>query len=269
MDKNIKLAVIIFVVLVFLFVFCGIAFNQVFRYISYSFYKNTKQYTQVDNVVKKLEMGKEKDLIGYVRSTDYTQVKKTILFFGGSKEIAYNAVSDYGKVFDDYVFISVDYPGSQESKGSMNLQTMQEAALRLYDYIVDLDYIDKDDIYIMGSSYGTGIATYLASERECKKLVLVTPYRDVFDLYNAIIPIFNSPFGWFITDNINTKEYAQSVAEPTLIITSDSDGTLDRSISYSLVNYFNDARVTEFQGINHVGYLKDEGVVTTIKSFCE
>lgn len=268
MDKNIKLAMIGVVVLVGLFILCGIAFNQVFRYISYSFYKNTVQYSQVDNSVRKLEIGKEKDLIGYVRSTDYTQAKKTILFFGGSEEIAYNAVLDYGKVFDDYAFISVDYPGSQESKGSMNLQTMQEAALRLYDYIVDLDYIDKDNIYIMGNSYGTGIATYLASERDAKKLVLVTPYRDVFDLYNAIIPIFNSPFGWFITDNINTKEYAKSVSEPTMIITSDSDGTLDRSISYSLVNYFSNARVTEFQGIIHSGYLKDEGVVSTIKSFC-
>jgi uncharacterized protein len=269
MDKNIKLAMISAVILVALFVFFGIAFNQVFRYISYSFYKNTKQYTEVDDAVRKLEIGEEKDLIGYARSTDYTQAKKTILFFGGSKEIAYNAVLDCGKVFDDYTFVSVDYPGSQESKGSMNLQTMQEAALRLYDYIADLDYIDKDNIYIMGNSYGTGIATYLASEKGCKKLVLITPYRDVFDLYNAIIPIFNSPLGWFITDNINTKEYAQSVAEPTLIITSDSDGTLDRSISYSLVNYFKDARVTEFQGIKHVGYLKDEGVVSTIKSFCE
>ncbi|MPN42174.1 hypothetical protein SDC9_189730 [bioreactor metagenome] len=100
-------------------------------------------------------------------------------------------------------------------------------------------------------------------------MVLVTPYRDVFDLYNAIIPIFNSPLGWFITDNINTKEYAKSVSEPTMIITSDSDGTLDRSISYSLVDYFSDARVTEFQGIIHSGYLKDEGVISTIKGFCD
>lgn len=267
MDKNLKLAMIGVVVLVGLFVLCGIAFNQVFRYISYSFYKNVEQYTEADNAVKKLEIGKEKDLIGYVRSSDYSQAKKTILFFGGSKEIAYNAVLDYGKVFDDYVFVSVDYPGSQESQGSMNLRTMQEAALKFYDYIVDLDYIDKDHIYIMGNSYGTGIATYLASERDAQKLVLVTPYRDVFDLYNAIIPIFNSPLGWFITDNIDTKEYAKSVSAPTLTITSDADGTLDRSISYSLANYFSDARVTEFQGIKHGTYLNDKDVVLTIKNF--
>lgn len=269
MDKNVKLIMIGVGLLVGLFVFCGIAFNQVFRCISYSFYKNEKQYAEVDDAVKKLEIGKEKDLIGYIRSTNYTQAKKTIIFFGGSKEIAYNAVLDYGKIFDDYVFVSVDYPGSQESQGSTNLETMQEAALRLYDYIVDLDYIDKDNIYVMGNSYGTGIATYLASKRDCNKLVLITPYRDVFDLYNAIIPIFNSPFGWFITDNINTKEYAKSVTKPTLIITSDSDGTLDRSISYSLANYFSNANVVEFKGIKHTEYLKNEDVILTIKNFCE
>jgi uncharacterized protein len=270
MGKYVRLPIIVVIVLVGLFVLCGIAFNQVFRYISYSFYKKTEQYTEVDDTVKKLEIGEEKDLIGYVRSTDYTEAKKTIIFFGGSKEIAYNAVLDYGKVFNEYAFVCVDYPGSQESQGSMNLGTMQKAALRLYDYIVDLNYIDKDNIYVIGNSYGTGIATYLASKRDCNKLVLITPYRDVYDLYNAIIPIFNSPFGWFITDNINTKEYAKSVTEQTLIITSDSDGgTLDSSISYSLADYFSDASVTEFKGIEHAGYLKNEKVVLAIKNFCE
>jgi hypothetical protein len=100
-------------------------------------------------------------------------------------------------------------------------------------------------------------------------LVLVAPYRDVYDLYNAIIPVFNSPFGWFITDNINTKEYAKSVTAKTLIITSDSDTTISSSIPYSLANYFSNASVTEFTGIKHEEYWSDKDVVSTIISFCE
>lgn len=269
MSKPVKVTVIIVIVLLVLFVACGIAFNLIFRQISYSFYKNAKQSTDVDEQIKKLEIGENKDLVGYIRCSDYTKANKTIIYFGGSGEIAYNAVLNYGKVFKDYTFVCVDYPGSQQSQGSMNLDTMQEAAIKLYDYIASLDYIDKDKIYVAGYSYGTGIAAYLASKRDCAGLVLVAPYRDIFDLYNAIIPVFNSPLGWFITDNINTKEYAKSVTAKTLIITSDSDTTINSSIPHSLAGYFSDASVTQFTGIKHEEYMSDKDVVSTLISFCK
>ena len=265
MSKFIKITLIIFVI----FIVCGISFNLIFRFISYSFYKHAKKSTEIDETIKKLEIGNDKDLIGYIRSSDYTKAKKTIIYFGGSEEIAYNATLKYSKIFKDYTLASVDYPGSQESKGSMNLKTMQEAALKLYDYVINLDCVDRNTIYIVGYSYGTGIATYLASKRDCSGLVLVAPYRDVYDLYNAIIPVFNSPFGWFITDNINTKEYAKSVKAKTLIITSDSDRTIKSSIPYSLSSYFKDADVAKFKGLDHPGYWSDRDVVSTVINFCK
>jgi pimeloyl-ACP methyl ester carboxylesterase len=146
---------------------------------------------------------------------------------------------------------------------------MQKASVKLYDYIINLDYVDKNNVYIIGHSYGTGMATYLASERDCAGLVLLAPYRDVYDLYNAIIPIFNSPFGWFITDNINTKEYAKSVKAKTLIITSDSDTTIKSSIPYSLANYLSNASVTEFKGIKHEEYWSYKDVVSAVLNFCQ
>lgn len=269
MNKYIKVPIIIVTVLLTLFVICGISFNLIFKYISYSFYRNAKQSTKADETIKKLEIGKDKNLIGYVRSTDYTKAKKTIIYFGGSGEIAYNAVLKYGEIFKDYTFVCVDYPGIQQSQGSMNLVTMQESAVNLYDYIVNLNYVDRNNIYVIGYSYGTGIAAYLASERNSAGLTLIAPYRDVFDLYNSIIPIFNSPFGWFITDNINTKEYAKSVKAKTLIITSDSDKTITSSIPYSLANYFSNASVIKFKGITHDAYWSRTEVVSTIKGFCK
>jgi uncharacterized protein len=269
MGKNIKAVIIIFIVLVVLFVVCGIAFNLIFRYISYSFYKNPKQSTEVDDKIKKLEIGGDKNLIGYERCTDYTKAKKTIIYFGGSGEIAYNAVLKYGEIFKDYTLVSVDYPGSQESKGSMNLKTMQAAAVKLYDYIINMNNVDKDNIYVIGYSYGTGMATYLASQRNCTGLVLVAPYCEIRDLYNAIIPVFYSPLGWFVTDNIKTKDYAKSVKAKTLIITSDGDKTINRSIPYSLADYFNNAKVTEFEGISHEKYWLHKDVVATVLNFCE
>lgn len=269
MNNYIKGAIIILIVISILFVVCGISFNLIFRHIAYSFYKNPKQSAEVDDKIRKLKIGTNKSLIGYERSTDYSKIKKTIIYFGGSEEIAYNAVLKYGRIFSDYTLISVDYPGSQESKGSMNLKTMQEAAVKLYDYVIGLNNVDKDNIYVIGYSYGTGMAAYLASQRNCKGLALVAPYCEVRDLYNAIIPIFYSPLGWFVTDNIKTKEYAKSVRAKTLIITSDGDKTIKKSIPYSLADYFSNARVVEFKGISHEKYWSNKDVVSTIISFCE
>lgn len=212
-------------------------------------------------------MGDTKALVGYLHTTNVSVANKTVIYFGGSGEIAYNAVIDKRNIFHGYTFACIDYPGSQESSGTMNLKSMQKAALNLYDYIVDLNCVDKANIFVIGYSYGTGIATYLASKRICKKLVLIAPYRDVIDLYNKIIPIFHSPFGWFITDNMKTKEYAKSVEAKTLIITSDKDKTLKSSISYSLAHYFKDANVVEMNGIKHEEYWLKKQVALTIHKF--
>ncbi|GAA0383704.1 alpha/beta fold hydrolase [Paenibacillus motobuensis] len=266
MEKYAKATSVIVILAVVLFVVCGISFNLIFRHISYSFYKNAEPSTTRDTSISRLEIGVNKDLIGYIRKGE---ANRTILYFGGSGEIAYNAVLKYGEIFKDYTLVSVDYPGSQESKGFMNLETMQEAAVRLYDYVLDLDSAAKDNIYVVGYSYGTGIAAYLASQRDCVGLVLVAPYRNVIDLYNAIIPVFHSPFGWFITDNINTKEYAKTVSARTLIITSNSDTTIKSSISYSLADDFSHASVSEFSGLKHEEYWSNPEVISTILSFCE
>ncbi len=222
-----------------------------------------------DNAIHKLEMGENNELVGFVRSENYEEARKTIIYFGGTGEIAYNAVASTGRSFDDYVFVSVDFPGSQESEGKINLESIQYAATAAYDAVSTLDYVDKENIFVLGFSYGTGIATYLASERDCAKLVLISPYRDFVDLYNLVFPIFNSPFAWFITDNIDTKSYAENVEESTLIITSDSDGVLDSSKAKSLAENFETVRVKEFTGIKHQLYFTYEEVPEEVIGFCQ
>ena len=113
--------------------------------------------------------------------------------------IAYNTVGMYGGRFD-CPFLSVDYYGTQDSKGKMNLNTMKQSAEELYDYAAEM-YSGKD-IYIFGHSYGCGMAAYLASVRECKHLVLASGYRTSADMYNRIIPIFWGPFTVFIKNSI-------------------------------------------------------------------
>jgi hypothetical protein len=54
------------------------------------------------------------------------------------------------------------------------------------------------------------MADYLASEKQCDSLILLTACRDLSDLYNKITPIFWGPFKIFISNNIEVKEYAKT-----------------------------------------------------------
>lgn len=243
----------------------GIGFNYIMRFISYSFYKRAIRNEMVDERIRRIEIGNS--LFGYVSSKDFQEKKKVILYFGGSGEIAYNAVLTYGDLFNNYIFACVDYEGTQESKGKMNLKTMQESALKLYDYIIKEDYVDTSSIFVIGYSYGSGIATFLSSKRECEKLVLIAAFRDLCDLYNKILPVFYGPLRIFVSDNISTKTYASDVQGDVLLITSDGDRTINRKIPKALSGYFKNVCVKEFSGISHQDYWKNEDVVSCIHDF--
>ena len=149
------------------------------------------------------------------------------------------------KIYLECPFLAVDYYGTQDSKGNMNLQTMKKSATELYDWAQE-EY-PQSEIVIMGHSYGAGMATYLASVRKCKTLVLAAGYRDISDLYNKMIPIFRGPLKVFISNNIKTSEYAKSVTSPVYIIGSKADRTLGESLQEKLSDCFENSELKIFK----------------------
>lgn len=236
----------------------GFSCNFIMQTISYSFYKNAKQMKDI--LFEPAQILFNNDLVGYGYNLDVDS-DRVILFFGGSNYIAYNSVGKFGGIYD-CPFISSDYYGSQESKGKMNLKTMQQTAMDLYDWVVK-NYPNKK-IVIMGHSYGTGIATYLASVKECETLILIAAYRDLSDLYNKIIPIFWGPIKVFISNNIKAGEYANHINCDTYIIGSTSDKTLDVGLQKKVKECFNNAHIKIFEDIEHENYLMDESVTQFI-----
>ncbi len=267
MKKPRKALIAIPVALAVFFVANGMASNLIFKHIAFSMFDNVEKISATDSSIVQLNIGQ---LVGYARSTDFTAPKKAIIYFGGAGEISYNSMIKHLGNFDDFVFISVDYPGTQDSGGEMTLEEMQLATMQIYDYSKMLDYVKSDEIYIVGYSYGTGMATYLASKRDCSGLVLISPYRDLLDLYDSRVPLYSKIFKDFVTDNIDTKTYAPDVLSKTLIITSEDDETFSPQIANSLAERFNDnAEVFSYDDINHAEYLMDQRVILQINEFCK
>lgn len=120
--------------------------NFVMQTISYSFYKNAKQMKEISVTPEYIQFSEKLSGYGYNLKNESDNI---ILFFGGSNYIAYNSVGCFGGDFN-CPFISADFYGSQNSKGKMNLKSMQNSAIDLYDW-AKINYPDKK-IVVMGFS---------------------------------------------------------------------------------------------------------------------
>ncbi|HQC55015.1 MAG TPA: alpha/beta hydrolase [Clostridia bacterium] len=256
--KIIVVRVILKVILAILLL--GFGSNILIRTISYSFYKGNKNKSEVTISPHKLTYAENLTGYGYNLENESDSV---ILCFGGSFYVAYNTVGMFAPYYDT-PFLSVDYYGTQESKGKMNLKTMKASAEGLYDYVVQ-KYSGRK-IIIIGHSYGCGMAAYLASVRECSHLYLASGYRDLADIYNKIMPIFWGPLKIFISDNMDIKSYAEKTTCPVTVIGSEKDKTLSSKLQGKVAECYKNATLKIFDDIEHEHYLKDERVVSLIKA---
>ena len=74
-----------------------------------------------------------------------------------------------------------DYPGFGKSRGERNEKKLYSQAWQVY-RLVNSAY-HSDSIILYGKSFGTGLATYIASGNHCRELILETPYYSIPALF--------------------------------------------------------------------------------------
>lgn len=166
----------------------------------------------------------ENDTINLVdcASTD-TVTRGVVLYFHGNKR----NISWYAKYIPyftrhGYQVLMIDYPGYGKSTGKLTEKKLYDWALQAYKLAIKR--FAADSIIIYGKSMGTGIAAYLASKRDCKKLILETPYYDFPSVIKHYLPIY--PVNWMLRYKIPTHEYLQNVRAPVTIFHGTSDWTV-------------------------------------------
>ena len=117
-----------------------------------------------------------------------------------------------------------DYPGFGKSVGERNEKILYRQAEQVYKMAASK--YKKDSIIIYGKSFGTGIASYLASVYEVRQLILETPYYSVPDLFGCYAFIY--PTTRMSNYKIPTNEYLPDVKVPITIF----HGTGDWVIPY-------------------------------------
>lgn len=177
----------------------------------------------------------EKDtinLIDFDRTAD--TARGVVLYFHGNKR----NISWYAKYIPyftkhGYEVMMIDYPGYGKSTGKLTEQKLHDWALQVYKMAIKK--FPAEQIIIYGKSMGTGIAAELASKRDCKRLILETPYYDFPSVVRDYLPIY--PVSWMLHYQIPTWEYIQNVNAPITIFHGTSDWT---------VRYNNSKRLSKF-----------------------
>ncbi len=102
---------------------------------------------------------------------------------------------------------------------------MYEQALQVYKRA--RQFYEAKDIIIYGKSMGTGVAVQLASVRDCKRLILETPYNSMRSLVGIYLWMY--PLKSILKYQFPSNEYMKKVTAPVTIF----HGTDDRVIPYS------------------------------------
>lgn len=119
----------------------------------------------------------------------------------------------------------LDYPGFGKSTGVFNEQ-------RLYDYALVFYQLARSrwlpsQIIIYGNSIGTGIAAELADIRDCRRLILESPYYNIESLADRYLPIY--PWSRLLHYHFPVYMHLPAVTAPITIF----EGTMDRTIPYA------------------------------------
>lgn len=180
----------------------------------------------------------------------------TVLYFGGNGEDAAGRVlqiledENVSSVFSGYHFAYVDYPGYGNSEGVSSEESFKRMGLSAYDCLMNREDVSR--ITLMGYSLGTGVANYVASQRQPAGLILMAPYADGYDLYNSYVDIFHGPLRALVSFKMRSVKFAETVTVKPLLFASKADEEVPYESSVRLFEQYE--KGCNFVTIDEIGH---------------
>ena len=142
-----------------------------------------------------------------------------LIYFGGNAERLEASRTEFTRLFPDRTVYLLPYRSYGASEGKPTQTALFSDALALYD-AVHAQHA-SGDIAVVGRSLGSGVASYLASQRPLQKLVLVTPFDSLAEVAQSHYRWL--PVHWLVSDVYASHEYLQQYSGPLLILRAGRD----------------------------------------------
>lgn len=147
-----------------------------------------------------------------------------LLYFHGNGEdinLSYDLLNNLRNNLQIYI-MAIEYPGYGIYKASPSAERINQDSAKVYDFLVNLGF-KKQNIFVLGRSIGTGVATELAAHKEVGVLALISPFTSLKDVVKEMV---GSLFKLFVKDRFNNMVNITKIKCPTLIV----HGILDTMI---------------------------------------
>lgn len=216
----------------------------------------------------------ENKYYGWVKKSEIID-SYTVIYYGGNGESAARTLARHDSLetisyYDNFNLFIIDYPSYGLSEGKASETSLNEMALKSYDYIKELEYVSENKIVVMGFSLGTGVASYVASKRAVDKLILLAPYNNFTDTMNQFLPIFYGPLKGLVKHKFDSGKNLVNQNLEILIIYTEKDEIVKKRLTEKLINEIessNEISKFKFNDLTHNDLPFDERILFIINVF--
>lgn len=187
---------------------------------------------------------------------------RALVYFGGNGDAVQTMGGDYARWAPDRTVYLVAYRGYGASGGRPSQEALFGDALAIYDDLRSRHAA----VAAVGRSLGSGVATWLASQRPLEKLILVTPFDSVARIAQGRFPIF--PVGLLLRDRYDSWRYAPAVHCPLLVLVAPLDQVVPAASTARLVRRFSPPpQVIDIPGSGHGSIVGDPAYGEAVAAF--
>ncbi|TNG02121.1 MAG: alpha/beta fold hydrolase [Gammaproteobacteria bacterium] len=193
------------------------------------------------------------------------QESPVVIFFGGNAEEVSGMFLELAG-FKDYGVATLNYRGYGLSEGRPAEKSMFQDALILYDYLINKEGYKAEQIIVMGRSLGTGVAVHLASQRDVRSVVLISPYDSMISLASHHYPY--APVKWLLKHRYDSLSVAGKINKPLFILYAGADRIVPPVHAKRLAQaWAGKTRVIEIEKANHNSMASYPEYLHTLKQF--
>ena len=155
-----------------------------------------------------------------------------VIYFGGrNEEVSW--ISDVVSHFDGTHLLAVNYRGYGRSEGRASETALCSDALELYDWLASRAGVDPTRTAVIGRSLGTGVAVFVAAQRQLAAAVLITPYDSILEVARRRFPY--APVRFLLRYRFDAVRYARAASAPLLVLMSERDCVVPHAHTYRLL----------------------------------
>ena len=144
----------------------------------------------------------------------HPQASRPVIYFGGNAEGIQHRREMLDRLLPDRPVYLVSYRGYGASGGVPSEAALLGDALALFDEVRSRH--PNQPIAVIGSSLGSGVASYVASQRDVSQLVLIAPFDSLAAVARVHYPAL--PIRWILRDRFDSIDRLRGYEGDVMVI---------------------------------------------------